>query len=140
MVGIAVDSQVAKYYSRKRKARLAYYGLLVSLFLSLSTLGSGPSLSSLFSLLLTLPLPLYFALQSLKLYRKTRLRPSIIDHEPVKFSFAEFISQPNWDFRFSLLLFFLVCFTMLSRIQSSTPTLTMNSQPLSLSAQAGINH
>ncbi len=127
MVGTAVDRELVKYKSRVSRARLAYYSLTLSLFLTISSFGSGFSLSSLSALLLILPLPLYFGLQSLKLYHKTRLTPdySITLLPRDSFSFPQFLTQPNWAFRFSILLFFLVVLTTLARLQVTPSTLTM---------------
>lgn len=114
-----IGRQIAKFKARRLKARLANYGTFVSIFLTLSILSSGYHLSSLFSFLLMLPLPLYFALQSYKLYHKIKSthQPLAIDHQPSKFSFREFLTQPNLAFRLSLILFFLVGFTTLARLR-----------------------
>jgi hypothetical protein len=78
-----------------------------------------------------LPLPLYFALQSFKLYHKTikskahlAFLQSSIANLGSQFSFGKFISQPNLAFRLSLVLFFLVLFTTLARLRAPDPTLT----------------
>lgn len=116
----AVDKQLEKFYARRTKLRLAIYCTLISFLLALSTLGSGFSLSSLISFLLILPLPLYFAMQSIKLYRKNRTRmvplSGMISGLNSKFSLGEFLTQPSFAFRLSLILFFLISFTMAARL------------------------
>lgn len=122
-----LESQIAKYKSRRLKTRLANYSTFISIFLALSTFSNGYHLSSLFSLLLLLPLLAYFALQSLKLTRKTQalktrmvyLRQMISGLTPPKFSFRQFLTQPNLAFRLSCILFFLVLFTTLARTSSA---------------------
>ena len=109
-----------------KKSHLAHYGTFISLFLTLSTLASGLTISTLLTFLLLMPLPLYFFLQSLKFYRKSRLIP----HYPVtllpsySFSLSQFLTQPNLSFRLSLLLLFLALFTTFARIHSDPPTLS----------------
>lgn len=123
-----MDNQIAKYKARKVKTRLAYYGTLISLFLTFSVFGRGITFSSLVSLLLILPLPAYFLLQSLKLTRKNRqfkthlakLESGIWQIE-AKFSLGKFLSQPNFAFRLSLALLFLVLFTTLARTRQLDP-------------------
>lgn len=130
--------QIRKFKSRQIKTRLAYYGTLLSLFLALSAFGRGATISSLISFLLILPLPLYFFLQSLKLYRKnkTRMIPlsGIISGLSSRFSFGKFISQPGFAFRLSLVLFFLVIFTTLARTSSAQAVSEGGSVPHHLSA------
>ncbi len=119
-----MDEQIARYKARRSKKRLSYYGLALSLFLTVASLAQGITLPSLLSFTLLFPLPLYFGLQSYKFYRKSSLHPLTPNsyYLKSKFSFGEFITQPNWAFRLSLLLFFLTCFITLARI-SATPTL-----------------
>lgn len=128
MVDIAMDEQIARYKARRTKKRLSYYGLALSSLLTFAGLTQGFTLPSLMSTILLLPLPLYFGLQSLKYYRKTRLDQShnslFIIHNS-SFSLGEFFTQPNWAFRLSLLLFFLTCFITLARVSSAPTILTM---------------
>lgn len=124
-----IARQIAKFKTRRLKSRLAGYGTFVSIFLTLSTLSGGLHLSTLFSLLLILPLPLYFVLQSLKFYKKNRdlktrmesLNDLISGLTQPKFSLIKFISQPNLAFRLSLILFFLVVFTTFARLHTLEP-------------------
>lgn len=138
-VDTAVDRELAKYRARLAKARLSYYGTFVSLLLTLSVLGSGLTFSSLLTLALMLPLPLYFTIQSLRLYRKTRLVPLVSDsyHLTSKFSLGKFLTQPNLSFRLSLALLFLVLFTTFARLrlpaQAGTPDPTLSYQPYAIS-------
>jgi hypothetical protein len=135
-----LELQIKKFKARRLKTKLAHYGTLISLFLAFSTLSNGYHLSSLFSLLITLPLPLYFALQSLKLARKSRdlktrmesLGDLIYGLTHPKFSIRKFLTQPNLAFRLSLALFFLVFMTTLARIRTPDPTLTMSHAPLTI--------
>jgi hypothetical protein len=123
-------NQIKKFKARRLKTKLAHYGTLISLFLTLSTLSNGYHLSSLFSLLITLPLPLYFVLQSLKLFHKMKSThlPSTIYHLPSEFSFGTFLTQPNLAFRLSLALFFFVCLTTLARIRTPDSSLTQSTK------------
>lgn len=102
-----------------KKSRLAYYGTVMSLLLSFSVFSPGFNLSTLLTFAAVLPLPLYFALQSVRLYRKLKSThlPSTIDHQPSKFSIREFLAQPSFTFRLSLVLFIIVGFTTLARLR-----------------------
>jgi hypothetical protein len=122
-----MDDQIARFKARRSKKRLSYYGFALSLFLTLASLGQGFTLSSLISLVLLLPLPLYFGLQSHKFYRKPSLHPLTSNSYSLtpKFSLGEFITQPNWAFRLTLLLFFFTCFITLARVSSAPSLLTM---------------
>ena len=119
-------TRIKKFKARRLKARLSYYGTFVSLFLTLSPFGSGFSLTTLVAFLLILPLPLYFMLQSLKLYRKAHQLPSTNYQLPQRFSLYQFLSQPSFTFRLSLVLFFLVILTTLARVHTpdTDPALT----------------
>lgn len=134
-----LEIQIKKFKSRRLKTRLANYGTLVSIFLTLSIFADGFTPASLISFLLLLPLPLYFVLQSLKLGRKSRdlktrmesLCDLISGLTPPKFSMRKFITQPSFAFRLSLILFFLVFFTTFSRLRTPDPTLSY--QPYAVS-------
>lgn len=126
-----IVSQIKKYKNRRLKSRLANYGSLVSIFLTLSIFGSGISLSSFVSFLIILPLPLYFIRESLKWNRKAKAKQAQLDSlveaiTPVesKFSLASFLTQPNMTFRLTLILFFLVIFTTIARTRESSASLS----------------
>lgn len=137
-----LERQIKKFYIRRRKARLATVCAVIATFLTLSTLGSGISFTTAVAFFLLLPLPTYFVSQSLKLYRKTLSRPVLVDPAPSTFSISHFFTQPGLAFRFSLLLFLLICVTTLARARQIEPpptTTTISHQPLTLPAQAGIS-
>ncbi len=123
-------AQIDKYKARRLKARLANYGTFISLFLTLSIFSGGITLSTLMSLLLMLPLPLYFATQSLRLARKSRdikarmvhLRQTISGLSQPQFSLKQFIFQPNFAFRLSLFLFLITLFTTFARLRAPEPS------------------
>lgn len=124
-----MDKQIAKFKSRRGRARLARYSAIVSLLLLFSTLASGISPTSLTTFALVLPVPVYFCLQSLKLYRKNKIQmepltSGLISGLPTKFSFGKFLTQPSFAFRLSLILFFLIFFTTLARSRPPSPTLS----------------
>jgi len=128
-----LKAQILKYKARRSKIRLAHYGTAITIPLALSVFGNGFTWASLISFLITLPLPLYFAHQSVKFARKTRAlkdRMRFLESKfsslESKFSFKEFLTQPSFAFRFSLILFFLVCLTTFARVRSESPTLTLN--------------
>ena len=127
---IELSRQINKFKARRRKTRLATFCAVIATFLTLSSLGSGINQTSLITFLLLLPLPTYFALQSFHLYQKTHqqplLRPLSIDHLPSNFSFLDFLTQPNFVFRFSLFLFVLVCLTTLARLRTPDPSLAID--------------
>lgn len=107
-----------------RRLFLSYYALTLSLFLALATLSASITQSSLIAFALTLPLPLYFALQSRKLTAKyLRLRslqsPLTDNRSSLEdtFSFGKFIFQPSLTFRLSLLLLCVISFTTLARLR-----------------------
>lgn len=123
--------EVAKYKARRRKTRLAYYSLLISSLLALSSFSTGVHLATLTAFAFFFPLPLYFFFQSLKLFRKSHLLhrkvselESNISLLESKFSFKKFISQPNLTFRLSLALLMLICFTTLARTRTANTALT----------------
>ena len=133
-------TQIDKYKARRLKARLANYGTFVSIFLTLSIFAGGYQLSSLFSFLLILPLLLYFTLQSLRLARKSRTAKahlstleSNISLLESKFSFREFLTQPNFAFRLSLFLFLITIFTTFARLRAPepSPAVTYHLEPAS---------
>lgn len=134
-----LERQIKKFYIRRRKAGLATICAVIATFLTLSSLGSGISLTTAVAFFLLLPLPVYFVSQSLKLYRKTLPHPILVDHTPLTFSITNFLTQPSFSFRFSLLLFLLICVTTLARVRQIEPTPTLSHQPLTLPAQAGIS-
>lgn len=126
--------QINKFKARRIKSRLANYGTTVSIFLGLSIFAKGFTLSSLYSFLIFLPVITYFTLQTLKFAKKSRkikqrlqelnsmtyaLRPT--------FSFINFLSQPSFAFRLTLILLFLVIFTTFARVQE-TPAQTVSYQ------------
>lgn len=133
MNALDLEQKIARYKARKAKLRLSRYNALISLLLALSVFGQGFSLPRLLTALLILPLPLYFFLNTAKLARKLRLQKTKLSEQndlvmvrPTRFSLAKFLTQPSLSFRFSLLLFILVIFTTLARIETPDPTLTMN--------------
>jgi hypothetical protein len=130
-----IKAQIVKFKARRLKARLANYSLFTSILLSLSIFTRGVNSSSLVSFLIILPLPLYFALQSLKLASKTRtLKERIstleshITQLESRFSFIKFLTQPGFTFRLSLILFFLVCLTTFARVRATNtnPSISYN--------------
>jgi len=132
-----IIQQINKYKARRLKSRLAHYSLLTSILLTLSVFASGISTTTLTALVLILPVPSYFALQSLKLSRKANLVKAKlenlkiqIDDLPNQFSFIKFLTQPNLAFRLTLILFFIVAFTSFARLRSSSnsPSITYNTQ------------
>lgn len=130
-----MDEQIARLKARHTKKRLSYYGFALSLILTLAALSQGLNLSTLLTTCLILPLPLYFGLQSLKFYRKsqTQMEPltsGLISESSSQFSLWQFLSQPNWAFRLSCLLFFMVLFTTLARLRSpNSPTTISHHAP-----------
>lgn len=125
--------KIAKFKARRLKAKLANYASFTSLFLSLSIFTSGFTPTSFISFLIILPLPLYFFRESLRFAQKSRIikqnlaiLESSISLLESKFSFKQFISQPNFTFRLSCILFFLVLFTTFARVrtQDISPTVT----------------
>lgn len=123
--------QIAKFKARRLKTRLAHYSLLTSLLLTLSIFAGGLNTTSLTSLVIIFPIPFYFALQSLKLARKSNLikahlsnLESNISLLESKFSLGKFITQPSLAFRLTLILFFLACFTTFARMSTAQNTST----------------
>lgn len=127
-------AKIAKFQAKKRQARLAGYGLLVTLPLALSPFSQGANFTSFLSFLLIIPLPLYFLFESLKLSRLLRhARAKFAGLEAnaaglaTKFSLGRFLTQPSPLFRLSLLLFLLVCVTALARLRTGDTTLSLSS-------------
>lgn len=117
-----VISQIRKYKNRRLKTRLANYGSLTSVFLTLSIFSSGLSSSALVSFLIILPVPVYFLLQGYKLNKKSKAvhahlknLTKTISPTQLKFSLRAFLTQPNTAFRLTVILFFLVIFTTIAR-------------------------
>lgn len=124
--------QIKKYKARRIKAKLAHYGTMLSIFLSLSIFAQDFSLSSLYTFLIFFPVLLYFSLQSYKFAKKSRkikLRLRQLETSAhfiyTKFSLLKFLSQPSFTFRLSLILLFLIFFTTLARLRTDTPQLSM---------------
>lgn len=117
-----VVSQIKKYKNRRLKTRLANYGSLTSVFLTLSIFSSGLTYSSLISFLIILPVPIYFLVQGYKLNKKSKAvhahlvnLTKTITPPQLKFSLRAFLTQPNMTFRLTIALFFLVVFTTIAR-------------------------
>lgn len=128
-----VTQQIQKFKARRIKNRLANYGTTVSIFLGLSIFARGFTLSSLYSFLIFLPVITYFLLQTLKFAKKARkiklrlqeLQSLTYDLRPT-FSVINFLKQPSFAFRLTLMLFFLVLFTTFARLRTPDPTLTQS--------------
>ncbi len=126
--------QITKFKARRIKSRLANYGTTVSIFLGLSIFAKGFTLSSFYSFLIFLPVITYFILQTLKFAKKSRkiklrlqeLQSLNYEGWPT-FSFINFLSQPSFAFRLSLILLFLVIFTTFARVKE-TPAQTVSYQ------------
>lgn len=122
-------AQITKYKARRLKTRLAHYCTTLSLLLVLSILSSDSFLTS---LLLVLPLPLYFARESYKLARKSSLIKQKLQSLQAtarsldsRFSLKSFLTQNNFSFRLTLILFFLVIFTTFARLSDSNTNSTI---------------
>lgn len=134
-----IQAQISKYKSRRLKSRLANYATLVSLFLSLSIFSSGFTQSTFLSFMLFAPVLVYFCLQSNKYISKSRqiklrlkeLNSMTYDRWPT-FSLINFLKQPSFAFRLSLVLLFLALFTTFARVKEGAPSANLQSMTYNL--------
>lgn len=125
-----IARQIEKYKSRRRKTKLAHYSAFVSIFLLLSIFADGITARDFFPFLITLPLPLYFGFESLKLARKSKLLKQKLANVQTqlinssRFSLISFLTQPSLPFRLTLILFLLVIFTTFARTSHPDASIT----------------
>lgn len=128
-----------------RRLRLLYgYATLISLFILTSTLRSGMSVTSMLSLLLLFPIPLYFARKTWRAQAKLRRSYEHASHAtpqtPTTFSATSFLTQPNLSFRLSLILLLLTLWTGLARSYSESKQLQANNHPSTFNLQLATNN
>lgn len=137
-----LNAQISKYKLRRSKLRLSLYNTCIASILGISIFSSGLNLQSLLTFLVILPVPLYFALQSHKFYLKVaklkthvQILSSSLASNSTRFSFLQFISQPNLAFRLTLFLFIFALFTSIAFTRQNNSVITYDNTPIITTSQ-----
>ena len=103
--------------------KLFFYGGLVTLVLTFSAILNLSNSGNFFTLILFLPVIIYFAylsFQRLRKYLKTIFNSGILPHRYFgEFSLKEFLLQTDWEFLASLLLGALAFFLVMLKVSLS---------------------
>jgi hypothetical protein len=126
-----------------KSLRLRYgYATLISLFILSSSIHGRATISGITALLLTLPLPLYFARKTWRAHVKLVRSYAQTSQALTKpsFSLSAFLTQPNLGFHLSLLLIVLTLWTGLARSYAEHKTISAHAPNSTLDYQHTTNN